>query len=147
MEALIKLLHESDTFHGKAVTQVLNNPALPVRVENYVHHLLDEENGVIMVAERDATIVGLVQLAVFSDHPYSTRAQPDHAVIGDLVVAEELRRMGIGSRLIAAASDWAKARGAATIELEVWEFNREAEAFYESLGYQAVRHTMLKPLY
>ena len=47
---------------------------------------------------------------------------------------------------MAAASDWAQAKGAAEIELAVWGFNRDAAALYESLGYQTTRRTMSKSL-
>ena len=144
MEALIGLLYESDVLHWNALPDHFGAPGKPVRIEFYVKHLLDEGNGVILVAERNDAILGLVQLAVFDvrsgPHP---RKRP-HAKIGDLVVTSEHRRSGVGRMLMAAANDWAKARGAAEIELEVWDFNREAAAFYDSLGYQTAKRTLSK---
>ncbi len=97
-------------------------------------------------SRRIAVEVPNVQLAAFDErngpHP---RTWP-HAKIGDIVVTREHRRSGVGRMLMAAASDWAKARGAAEIELTVWDFNRDATALYESLGFQATKRTMLRRL-
>ena len=39
---------------------------------------------------------------------------------------------------------WAIAKGATSIELNVYEFNEAAISFYESLGYQALSRKMSK---
>ena len=142
MEALIGLLYESDVLHWNALPDHFGAPGKPIRIEYYVKHLLDEENGVILVAKRNDAILGLVQLAVFDERTGPHPRQQPHAKIGDLVVTGEYSRSGVGRMLMAAANDWAKARGATEIELEVWDFNREATAFYESLGYRTARSTL-----
>lgn len=146
MPALVRLLHESNVFHWNALPDHFGDPGEPVRGEKYVKHLLDEENGVILVAEQDSVVVGLVQLAVFDERSGPHPRRRPHAKIGDIVVTAEHRRTGIGRALIAAANDWAEARGAAEIELEVWDFNRDAIGLYESLGYQTTNRTMRKPI-
>lgn len=146
MPEIILLLYESDIFHWDALPDHFGNPGEPVRVEHYVKHLLDEENGVMFVAERENAIVGLVQLAAFDQRAGPHPREWPHAKIGDIVVTRESRRSGVGRMLMAAATDWAKARGAAEIELEVWDFNGNARALYESLGYKTTKRTMLRRL-
>ena len=143
---LIELLYESDILHWNALPDHFDIPGEPARAEDYVNQLLDEENGVILVAERDEVVVGLVQLAVFDERSGPYRRKRPYAAIGDLIVASEHRRAGVGRLLMAAAHDWAQARGADEIELTVWDFNRDATALYESLGYQTTRHIMSKVL-
>ena len=146
METLIGLFYESDVLHWNALPNHFDDPGEPARGEAFVSHLLGEENGVILVAERASEVVGLVHLAVFDERSGPYRRKHPHAHIGDVVVTSEHRRTGVGRLLMAAAHDWAKARGAAEIELTVWDFNRDATALYESLGYQATRRIMRKPL-
>ena len=144
--AIILLLYESDILHWDARPDHFGNPGEPVRVEDYVEHLLEEENGVILVAERENATVGLIQLATFDQQSGPHPRDRPHAKIGDIVVTREHRRSGVGRMLMAAASDWAKARGATEVELTVWDFNSNAKALYESLGYRTTRRTMLRPL-
>jgi ribosomal protein S18 acetylase RimI-like enzyme len=44
------------------------------------------------------------------------------------------------------AHDWAIARGASSVELNVYEFNVPAIAFYQELGYQTISRQMNTPL-
>lgn len=146
MEALIGLLYESDVLHWDALPDHFDDPGEPARREDFVNHLLNEENGVILVAELGGVVVGLIQLAFFDNRSGPFRRKHPHAHIGDVVVTSEQRRTGIGRLLMGAAHDWAKARGANEIDLNVWDVNRDATAFYESLGYQTTQHTMSKRL-
>ncbi|MCH8010121.1 MAG: GNAT family N-acetyltransferase, partial [Chloroflexi bacterium] len=87
-----------------------------------------------------------VQLAVFDERSGPYRRKRRHAAIGDVVVTSEHRHAGVGRLLMAAASDWAQAKGAAEIERTVWDFNRDATALYKSLGYHTTKRMMLRPL-
>lgn len=51
-----------------------------------------------------------------------------------LAVAEELRRSGLGRRLMQAAEAWLAGRGAPKIQLMVRSDNAEAMRFYAALG-------------
>ena len=42
--------------------------------------------------------------------------------------------------------DWALMKGAASIELDVYEFNETTISFYKKLGYQTLRRKMSKDL-
>jgi GNAT superfamily N-acetyltransferase len=65
-------------------------------------------------------------------HPETCRAE-----ISDLYVAPSLRRRGCGRALVAAALDWARARGAERVEVNVSPRNPEAQAFWRAQGYGA----------
>ena len=65
-------------------------------------------------------------------HPETCRAE-----ISDLYVAPSLRRRGCGRALVAAALDWARARGAERVEVRVSPRNPEAQAFWRAAGYGA----------
>jgi GNAT superfamily N-acetyltransferase len=56
------------------------------------------------------------------------------------------RRQGIGRGLLEYAQSWAKHQGATRLQLTVWEFNADAVAFYESLGYETYSRNLWKTL-
>ncbi|HEX5503739.1 MAG TPA: GNAT family N-acetyltransferase [Thermomicrobiales bacterium] len=66
--------------------------------------------------------------------------------VASLAVREEHRRAGVGRALMAAANRWAREHGATEVDLDVWEFNPGALAFYEGLGYETVRRRMWRSL-
>jgi GNAT superfamily N-acetyltransferase len=66
-------------------------------------------------------------------------------VLDNIAVAQAFRRRGVGSALIREAERWVRAQGASWLELGVYEFNQEARAFYQSLGYAPVLSKLRKP--
>jgi ribosomal protein S18 acetylase RimI-like enzyme len=67
-------------------------------------------------------------------------------VVDTLVVKEGFRQQGIGQKLMDKVHQWAISRGANEVELNVYEFNQEAMAFYRQLGYETISQKMSKPL-
>ena len=65
-----------------------------------------------------------------------------------LVVDEQARRTGTGRRLVAAAEDWARARGMPELFLRSNVLRTEAHPFYEQLGFLRTKtqHAYVKPL-
>ena len=57
-------------------------------------------------------------------------------ILYDLYVSREARRQGIGRALMEQAQEFARATGAARIELSTAIDNEPAQALYESLGYE-----------
>jgi GNAT superfamily N-acetyltransferase len=62
--------------------------------------------------------------------------------IGDVVVAREARGRGVGTALLAAAEQWARARGYRLLTLNVFIDNAAARSVYERAGYtpETIRH-------
>ena len=60
----------------------------------------------------------------------------DYFVLYDLFVAPSARRQGIARALMNAASEWAKAQGAARLDLETARDNYPGQALYRDLGYE-----------
>ena len=60
----------------------------------------------------------------------------DYFVLYDLFVVEAARRQGIARALMNAASDWARAQGAARLDLETARDNYPGQALYRDLGYE-----------
>ena len=69
-----------------------------------------------------------------------------YAVIENVVVDADSRRLSVGSRLITHAENWARDLGATSVELTVYEFNQAAKALYRESGYRPQSVRMSKPL-
>jgi ribosomal protein S18 acetylase RimI-like enzyme len=74
-------------------------------------------------------------------HPETCRAE-----ITDLYVAPRLRRRGTARALVAAATRFARERGAARIEVNVSPRNPEAQAFWRAQGFGAHMDVLHKRL-
>jgi ribosomal protein S18 acetylase RimI-like enzyme len=61
---------------------------------------------------------------------------PGTGTLSQLATADELRGLGIGAHLIAAAEERMRERGVHTVELAVEDDNPRARALYERLGYR-----------
>lgn len=111
---------------------------------NFDELLSSERSEVLLAAATD--IVGLATVRL-QGAPNLAVFIPQHwGVIDDIVVLPSWRRRGIGARLARAAENWARDRGAAWLELGVYDFNTEARAFYEALGYLPVSTKLRRSL-
>jgi len=96
----------------------------------YVRALRRHPDGALFVAELDGTVVGRLSIARDS-HPSSA-----HVADLGLMVAAPYRRRGIGTALLAAAEEWARAARVSKLELHVFPHNEPAIALYERCGYE-----------
>lgn len=62
----------------------------------------------------------------------------DESELANLAVAEDVRRAGVGRRLLDAATSAAQAHGARKMYLEVRESNTTAKSLYGAVGFQPV---------
>ena len=62
--------------------------------------------------------------------------------MGNVAVAAEHRRRGVGRRLMDFVKADAREKGFPRIELDVWAFNEGAKQFYEAVGMKPFRYFM-----
>jgi ribosomal protein S18 acetylase RimI-like enzyme len=86
-------------------------------------------------------------LGVISVRPARHFTGERDGYIGELVVAENASRRGIGRALTTAAEAWAREHGLENLTLHTGIFNTEARAFYAVLGFveEEVRLTRAVP--
>ena len=85
----------------------------------------------VIVADHHGDCCGLVSLLA----RYSFAHGVDVCHISALVVAPTYQRRGIGQQLLREAQSWARAKGAARIEVASATHRKDAHAFYRSCGY------------
>ena len=90
-------------------------------LRNYIYKIWNNGNKDIIVAEKQGVICGFAVLNC---------------------VDKNYLREGIATDMIAFIKDEAKRRGINRIELNMWEFNDNALAFYEAVGFRTYRRYM-----
>jgi ribosomal protein S18 acetylase RimI-like enzyme len=104
--------------------------------EAFIKERLGKNESVVFVAldtegERPMP-VGFTQL-----YPkYSSVSATKNWILNDLYVDNNYRKQGIGEALIKTAMDFAKAEGAAFVQLETAVDNYTAQSLYETIGFK-----------
>lgn len=94
---------------------------------------LNDPNHTIYIAEADHDeVVGYAFAWMISYRNHATYIDHDCFYIDDICVLNSYQRNGIGKRLFECCKEKAKEKNCKRLELGVWEFNKDAIAFYES---------------
>src|SRR5436190_491965 len=88
---------------------------------------LDSESRLHLVARKDGRVIGYVFAMWFFDEMH----------VNKIAVADPARRQGIAKALMQRCLEFARANSITTISLEVRQSNSGAQAFYDSLGFNA----------
>lgn len=89
------------------------------------------ESDRLFLALDSESLIGYAQLRVSHD-----LLEEDTVELRSIIVAPEMRRQGIGTRLMTAAETWALQSGRARLRLRAEVTRSEALAFFAALGYQ-----------
>lgn len=95
--------------------------------------LAPEENGVF-VADADGRVVGYVITQIRAYDGIISHTKIKTLYVDDLCVDSSFRKMGIATALMDAAVAYGRQKGCYDLELNVWEFNSDALAFYKKYG-------------
>ena len=95
---------------------------------------MDSPAHVLLIAEVSGEIAGYAFCWVIPYREHPTYRDFDSFYIDDLCVLETFQRHGIGKALMMGCVEEARSRKCMHVDLNVWSFNKEAIAFYESCG-------------
>lgn len=100
------------------------------------------KNKIMLCAEENGKIVGVSNTKFCT----SRMTEIKMAFMDSLYVDENFRSTGVGKKLFLETERIAKENGAKRLDLTVWNFNKGAINFYESLGMVVQRYTFEKTL-
>ena len=117
-------------------------PGFPRELQDHIFTIWNDPEQKIAVCEREGEIRGFAVLhhIVKPENPFMwTR---DYLDIDEFCVDAACRRQGIATEMIDFIRAYAKGKGYSRIELNMWEFNRDALSFYEAAGFSTYRRYM-----
>ncbi|MCX6519293.1 MAG: GNAT family N-acetyltransferase [Actinobacteria bacterium] len=103
--------------------------------EDFVQ-LLGNPSALVLRARTDRATVGFA--VGYLQHSSPTRLPVMYGVLRSLYVEPSHRNAGVGSQLIAAFIEWARANGCAEAHVESYAANDGAQRFYARHGFEAV---------
>ena len=144
--SLCELFDEIDALHRHNLPHVFQKPAGAAREQDYYLGLIAQENTALLVAEIGEDLAGFVHVIVRDTPAFPVLVPRRYAIVDSILVRSGFQNHGIGRILMEDMQEWARAKGATSIELNVYEFNETAISFYERLGYQTFSRKMSKEL-
>ncbi len=107
-----------------------------------VKEMINDPEKIIFSAVSDGEVVGYVIAMIKSSPKNPVMRERRIFYVDDLCVDPNRHRSGIGRMLMDECVREAKALSCDTLELNVWEGNRDAKAFYEAYGMKTQRRQM-----
>lgn len=117
-------------------------PGFPPFLADYLYAIHADERRHILVAERAGEIVAFACLAEIETPEKPHKPARRFIEVDEFGVDERCRRQGIGRAFFEGIRAFATERGYDRIELNMWEFNESARAFYEAIGFATYRRYM-----
>ena len=141
LERVNELRMQVNALHVAGKPEVFK-PGFPEELRNHIYAIHQDPEQFIAVAVKDGTICGFAVLHHINRPENPFMKERDFLDIDEFCVDEAFRRQGIASEMIAFIRTFAKEKGFHRIELNMWEFNQDALAFYEAAGFQTFRRYM-----
>ncbi len=127
----IRPFAEGDLLAVASLVTALGYPTTSHQMRVRMDRIAGHPDHATFVAVADGRVVGLTGAYVTPSYEHDEPTGRLTAV----VVSEAARGLGIGRRLIAAAEDWVRERGARVMMLNSHNRREGAHAFYQRLGY------------
>lgn len=111
-------------------------------IEGRAAELLRSETDGVIVALSDGMVAGFATVNYINrpENPYMRARRFYH--VEEFGVDARFRRQGVATALVDFMKQDARERGYSRIELDMWEFNAGALAFYEQTGFRTYRRYM-----
>lgn len=117
-------------------------PGFCPELEQVLYKRFEMENWVILAAVLEGQIAGFASVEYLDrpESPYNLARKMYH--VEEFGVDPNFHRRGVATALVEYMKQDAAQRGYPRIELDMWEFNQGAFAFYENVGFQTYRRYM-----
>ena len=144
LDALFDLNKQINELHHLYAPQAFVAPSEEDRT--FLINMLADEERLFLVAEEGQQVLGFITATITQNETISFLIKDPICRIGTIVVDENQKSKGVGRALMATVEQWARESGASQVRLEVMEFNRDAQQFYDRLGFTPNSRLMMKCL-
>jgi len=131
---LIRRLTADDAEAAAELSSQLGYPCPAADLRERIEEMLRTADRVAFAAVVDGQIVGWIDAAM-ERHLQS----PASAVIGGLVVREDIRGLGVGRRLCLEVEEWARGKSVPLVRVRSQIRREDAHRFYLRDGYRKVK--------
>ncbi len=133
---LSSLCVDVQSLHAEHYPDVFKMPESDDFAKTFFDEMLMDSSVSIFIAEEDGKPVGyiLCKLIERPENPFTLAART--LLIDQISVRPSARGKGIGAALMQQAETLAQELGVQRIHLDSWDFNLNAHAFFEHLGFQ-----------
>ena len=146
IEQIITIIKEIAEIHVKNRPDIFKKKDKSI-IRNWIENVIQNENEVILVASnKNDTIYGVLIYQIKEIKEHINLIDKKKLWIDELGVFERYRGQGIGKKLLQEAEQIARELECDSIELNCWDFNKEAIEFYEKNGIITQRRIMEKRL-
>ena len=114
-------------------------PGFGKELSDYINVIWNDPDQDIVVAVDDGIICGIAIIHHINKPENPFMFERDFLEIEEFCVDEAHRRKGAATELVSFVKTYAKEKGFERIELNMWEFNQGALAFYEAAGFETYR--------
>ena len=141
LERVNELRRQVNELHVAGKPEVFK-PGFCAELRDYIHTIWNNPQEKIVVAEADGCIAGFAVLnhIIRPENPFMF--ERDFLDVDEFGVDAEYRRRGVAAAMVKFIRRFAKESGFGRVELNMWEFNRGALAFYEAAGFTTYRRYM-----
>ena len=141
LDRVNELRRQVNDLHVEGVPDVFK-PGFCDELRDFIHVIRNDPNKEIVVAEADGTVCGFAVLnhIVRPENPFMF--ERDFLDIDEFGVDAAFRRRGVAGAMIRFIRNYTKEKGYRRLELNMWEFNRGALAFYEAADFRTYRRYM-----
>ncbi len=141
LERVNELRKQVNDLHVAGKPEVFK-PGFGPELRDFINVIWNDPTENIIVAEDDGFICGFAVINHINKPENPFMKERDFLDIDEFCVDEEHRRKGVATAMIEFIKDFAKENGFHRIELNMWEFNQGALAFYEAAGFETFRRYM-----
>ncbi len=141
LDRVNELRRDVNDLHVAGVPDVFK-PGFRDELRDFLYVIWKNPQQEIVVAELEGKVCGFAVLNHINKPENPFMFERDFLDIDEFGVDASCRRQGIASAMIRFIREFAREKGFRRIELNMWEFNRSALAFYEAAGFSTFRRYM-----
>ena len=141
LEQVNKLRKQVNDLHVKGKPEVFK-AGFSDELRDHIDTIFRDPRQKILVYEIDGAICAFAVLNHITKPENPFMYERDYLDIDEFGVDEAWRRKGIATEMINFIREYAEDEGFIRLELNMWEFNQDALAFYESAGFSTYRRYM-----
>lgn len=134
-EELAKLNDVVQKMHVENHPKIFKYPANSSEVADFFRAKITTQKNLIFLALASECNVGYVWCTIDRRKENPFKHQQSRIFIHQIAVATEFRNMGIGRKLLKAIDEIAIQENIDCIALDSWEFNQQAQTFFERVGF------------